>query len=244
MGPYSVATYAASRRADPRIGALIRASLGSSRSVVNVGAGAGSYEPDDLDVVAVEPSAGMIAQRPPDAAPVVQARAEELPLADDAADAAMAVLTIHHWSELGRGLAELRRVARRRVVVLHWEPALARRFWLVEEYLPEIAEYERDVVTPDEVGKLIGLPYEVVPVPLPQDCTDGFLGAYWRRPEAYLDATVRASISVFPALGDAVAPGLERLRRDVESGAWAAAHADLLGRDELDVGYRLVVAGA
>ena len=242
MGPYSVATYSAQRRADPRLAAHIRAALGDARSVVNVGAGAGSYEPDDLDVIAIEPSEGMIDQRPPSAAPARRGLAESLPLPDSCADAAMAILTIHHWGDLGAGLRELRRVARRRVVILHFDPALARRFWLVEEYLPQIGEYERDVPPPSEVAALLDAPAEILPVPIPWDCTDGFLGAYWRRPAAYLDPVVREAISVFAPLGQALAPGLERLRADVESGAWADRHADLLALEELDIGYRLVVA--
>jgi SAM-dependent methyltransferase len=241
VGPYSVATYAGSRRADPRIAAHIHAALGDARSVVNVGAGAGSYEPDDRDVIAVEPSEGMIAQR---TRPAIRALAESLPLDDGCADAAMAILTIHHWDDVAAGLRELRRVARERVVVLHFDPVLSRRFWFVEEYLPEIGEYERDVVRPERVGELLGLPFEVRPVPIPHDCTDGFLGAYWRRPEAFLDPVVRAAISVFAPLGDAVAPALERLRADLESGEWERRHRNLLGLEALDLGYRLVVASS
>ena len=239
MGPYSVATYSATRRADPRLAAQIRSALGDARSVVNVGAGAGSYEPEDLEVIAVEPSEGMIAQR---TTPAIQGVAESLPLPDRCADAAMAILTIHHWGDLAAGLAEMRRVARERVVVLHFDSAVTRRFWLVEEYLPEIGAYERDVPSPSAVASLLGGPAEIVPVAVPHDCTDGFLGAYWRRPEAYLDPVVRAGISIFAPLGDAVAPAMERLRADVESGAWAERHADLLARGDLDIGYRLVVA--
>jgi SAM-dependent methyltransferase len=239
VGPYSVATYSASRRADPRIAAHVRAALGDARSVVNVGAGAGSYEPEDLEVIAVEPSPGMIAQR---SSPAIEGLAEALPLADDCADAAMAVLTVHHWSDLAAGLREMRRVARRRVVVLHFDVAVAARFWLVEEYLPEIAEQERDFPTPADIVALLDAPAEVLPVPVPHDCTDGFLGAYWRRPAAYLDPVARAAISSFTALGDGAVPGLERLRADLESGAWEERHADLLDREALDIGYRLVVA--
>jgi SAM-dependent methyltransferase len=151
------------------------------------------------------------------------------------------VLTVHHWGDLAAGLRELRRVARDRVVILHFDPGLD-RFWFVEEYLPQIAEYERDVPTPEAVAALLGLPCEIRTLPIPWDCTDGFLGAYWRRPEAYLDPEVRSAISVFGPLGDAVAPAIERLRADLESGAWHRRHADLLDRESLDIGYRLVVA--
>jgi SAM-dependent methyltransferase len=242
VGPYSVATYSRFRRPDPRLAAQIHAALGPARSVVNVGAGAGSYEPEDREVIAVEPSEGMIAQRPASAAPAVRASAQSLPLPDGAADAAMAILTIHHWEDLAAGLAELRRVARDRIVILHFDPALGRRFWFVSEYVPEIGEYERDVPTPADVASLLGVPCEIRPVPIPWDCTDGFLGAYWRRPEAYLDPAAREAISVFAPLGDAVARGVERLRADLASGAWARRHGDLLTRSECDLGYRLVVA--
>ena len=184
----------------------------------------------------------MIAQRPPGAAPAIRASAEALPLPDDAVDAGMAILTLHHWEDLEAGLRELRRVVRGRIVLLHWEPALTKKFWLVKEYLPVIAAWERDVPTPRRLGILLGEPVEVVPVPVPHDCTDGFLGAYWRRPEQYLDPAVRASISSLAALGDRAASGLLRLHGDLESGAWARRHADLLAREECDVGYRLVIA--
>jgi SAM-dependent methyltransferase len=243
VGSYDGLTgYSAQRRADPRIAAAIRSALADASSVINVGAGAGSYEPVDLDVVAVEPSATMIAQRPPAAALVVQASAEALPFADGEFDAAMALLTVHHWTDLSRGLSELQRVARDRVVILHWDPALARTFWLVDEYVPEVAEWERDVVSPAELCSLLGGSCSLEPVPVPHDCTDGFHGAYWRRPEAYLDPSVRAAMSGLAAVEDLIGPGLARLRADLESGAWHRRHADLLDREELDIGYRLVVA--
>jgi SAM-dependent methyltransferase len=185
----------------------------------------------------------MIAQRPAGAAPAVQGFAEALPFADDSFEAALAVLTIHHWRDVAAGLLELRRVARRRIVILHWDPEVVRRFWLVAEYLPEIAENERSVPAPGDIEAMLGCPLAVLPVPVPHDCADGFLGAYWRRPETYLDPVARASISAFTALGEAAARGLERLRDDLESGAWARRHGDLLAREDLDVGYRLLVAG-
>ena len=169
--------------ASPR--AIIDA-LGPAASVVNVGAGAGSYEPADRRVVAVEPSREMIRQRPAGAAPVVQASATALPFAAGAFDAALAVLTVHHWPDRARGLAELRRVARDRVVILTWEPDAA-RFWLVEDYFPELVAIDRAIFpTRDELERSLG-PVELRPLPIPHDCVDGFLGAYWRRPHAYLD---------------------------------------------------------
>jgi SAM-dependent methyltransferase len=231
--------YAGHRRADSRIAALIEQELGDAASVVNIGAGAGSYEPSGRDVIAVEPSEVMIAQRPPGSAPLVRARAERLPFADAAFDAAMAVLTIHHWGDLEAGVAEMRRVARR-VVVLTWDQRVCDRYWLVAEYLPEIAVQDAKRAVPVErLIELLGAA-EVRPVPVPHDCTDGFMGAYWRRPEAYLDPGVRAAISSLAALGDQAAGGLGRLRADLRCGAWQRRHARLLALDELDIGYRLV----
>jgi SAM-dependent methyltransferase len=228
------------RREDPRIGARIRAALGDARTVLNVGAGTGAYEPADLEVTAVEPSEVMIAQRPEGAAPVVRAFAEELPFEDGSFDAAMAVLSDHHWSDHERGLAELRRVARR-VVLFTWEPASARQTWIVRDYFPCFEQLippgYRLAMTVERLG---GGREEVVPIP--HDCLDGFFHAYWRRPQAYLDPAVRAGISAF-ALMDrgCVEEGLARLASDLESGEWARRNADLLALEELDGGYRLVV---
>jgi SAM-dependent methyltransferase len=233
-------TYAQTRATDPRIAAAIWEGLGDARTVVNVGAGTGNYEPPDREVTAVEPSAVMIAQRAEDAAPVVQASAEALPFDDDSFDAAMAVLTIHHWSDWRGGIEELRRVARR-VVVLSWDPSFARRLWTVE-YFPFAGEEEHTFPSlADQVGAVRAR--SVTTVPVPHDCRDGFYGAYWRRPEAYLDPAVRAGISVLASRDpEELAPGLAQLEEDVRSGAWAERHADLVDRDELDLGYRLLVA--
>jgi SAM-dependent methyltransferase len=232
-------TYTATRREDPRLAAAIHAALGDARTVMNVGAGAGSYEPADRDVVSVEPSPAMIAQRPAGAAPVVRARAEALPFADGSFDAAMAVLSDHHWADRCAGLRELRRVARR-AVVFTFDPAYTDAFWLVSEYLPGFRELPGMTVE-DLVACLGGA--AVVPVPLPADCADGFLGAFWRRPEAYLDPRVRAGISVFARVPAAEVDACVRaLRADLESGAWHERHAGLLALDELDLGYRLLVS--
>lgn len=234
--------YARQRRPDPRIAAHLTAALGGARSVLNVGAGAGSYESPDGRVVAVEPSAVMLAQRPPGAAPAVQARAEALPFADRAFDATMAVLTLHHWADRAGGLAECARVARERVVLLTFDPA-AGGFWLVQDYFPEFMEADRrQFPTLAEYADAFGpdARVEIAAVPVPRDCVDGFLGAYWARPEAYLDPAVRAGISSFALPGTEA--GLERLRSDLASGAWHARHGQLLAADALDLGYRLVVA--
>jgi SAM-dependent methyltransferase len=237
-------TYATTRQADPRIERQILDALGDARSVVNVGAGVGSYEPRDREVVAVEPSAVMIAQRPPGAAPAVQAPAEALPFPDRSFDAALAVLTMHHWSDWRAGAAELRRVARQRVVMLTFDPACIAHYWLVRDYLPQIAVDDEARFPPlAVVAEALG-GAEIIPVPIAEDCTDGFLCASWKRPLAYCQAAVRANISSFALLEPAVtAEAMGRLARDVADGSWAERNAALLALDEADFGYRLLVVG-
>jgi SAM-dependent methyltransferase len=242
-------SYAASRQPDPRIAAIIRSALGSARTVVNVGAGAGSYEPPGVRLAAVEPSAVMVGQRPLRAAPAVRALAENLPFPDNAFDAALAVLTVHHWRSAAAGLAELRRVARCQVV-LTWDPEITSRFWLLTDYLPQIPAHERGLACLDAVCAGLGqgdgdaaVELTVHPVLVPADCTDGFLGAYWRRPEAYLRPAIRAAISSLSLIDqDAVGEAMSRLAADLASGRWQTRHGGLLARGELDLGYRLVVA--
>jgi SAM-dependent methyltransferase len=215
----------------------IRRALGAAHTVVNVGAGAGSYEPTDRPVVAVEPSLAMIHQRPAGSAPVVQASAGHLPFRQGAFAAALAVLTVHHWPDRAAGLAELARVARRRVVIVTWDPE-ASGFWLVDDYFPAIAALDRQIFPAfDEVRQALGR-IEVQRLPVPHDCTDGFFGAYWRRPH---DAGIRGAMSTFARIGD-VEPGLARLRSDLEDGSWARRHGHLTRKPELDLGYRLVIA--
>ncbi|MET8638747.1 methyltransferase domain-containing protein [Streptomyces sp. NPDC004074] len=236
------ATYADTRRPDSRIAARIHQALGAAATVINVGAGTGSYEPPQT-VLAVEPSSVMTAQRPAGSAPALEASAESIPLADDSADAAMALLTVHHWSDLEAGIGELLRIARQRIVILTFDPDINHRFWLLKEYLPGAATLDdtRAVAVERLVTLLGGASIETVPIP--HDCTDGFLAAYWRRPEAYLDPEVRAGISLFAQTGDEVLqPGLARLSDDLTSGRWHQHHADLLDREALDAGYRLLVA--
>ena len=230
-------TYRSTRQPDPRIAAAIWDALGDVDSVVNVGAGSGSYEPPQT-VLAVEPSDVMLQQRPTGAAPAVQAVAEALPLADGAVDAALAVLTVHHWSDVAAGVAEMRRVARRRAVFFTWWPERVADFWLLRDYLPAAADTDAQLaVRLEELTRLLGSA-EIRPVPIPHDCVDGFASAFWRRPEAYLDPEVRASMSLF-ALTDpaALRDGLRRLDDDIRTGAWQRTHADLLEADALDVGY-------
>ena len=233
--------YTATRRPDPRIAGAILDALGDAGTVVNVGAGAGGYEPADRQVVAVEPSLRMIRQRARGAAPVVQAPAEALPFRSGAFDAALAVLTLHHWGDWRQGLDEMTRVADR-LVIFTIEPRDVANFWLTESYFPEIVGLDRgrcpsvgDVV--DRVGDC-----RVEHVAIPHDCTDGFLAAYWRRPEAYLDPGVRAGMSGFALLDRAVVDrGVARLRGDLASGAWERRFGHLMSLDSLDVCYRLVV---
>lgn len=245
MAVYDVlgVAYARTRRADPRVAARIRGAVGEVGGVINVGAGSGSYETAGT-VLAVEPSRVMLAQRPVGAAPAVQAVAERLPVRDGAVDTVMALLTVHHWSDPAAGIAELRRVARRRVVVLTWDQRVFReRFWLVRDYLPEAAAFDDARATPvDRLCELLGGARQEV-VPVPHDCVDGFAAAYWRRPHAYLDPRVRAGVSLLAQPGEEVlAPGLARLAEDLATGRWHTRHAGLLTLDALDVGYRLLVA--
>jgi SAM-dependent methyltransferase len=240
-------TYATARQTDPRIAAAVWKALGDARTVLNVGAGTGHYEPADREVVALEPSAVMIAQRPPGAAPVVQGRVEELPFEDDSFDAVMAVLSDHHWSDRRRGLAELRRVARRRIVLFNANPAEAELFWMTTEYLPEFLEliragYRVPGRWQNEFREVLGS-VEFSPVPVPHDCTDGFYSAYWRRPEAYLDPRVRAGTSVFTQVSSAaVVRAIDALGADLETGRWQERHRELLSLDELHLGFYVIVA--
>jgi SAM-dependent methyltransferase len=234
--------YARQRRADPRIAAAIQAALGDARSVLNVGAGAGSYEPTDRWVLAVEPSATMRAQRPDGAAPALACTAESLPLDDDSVDAAMACVTIHHWPERARGLAELRRVARGPVVVFTFElPALIG--WQLDHFGELVAIDAPRFGTVEEVAAELGGATRVETIPTPADCTDGFFEAYWNRPEMLLDSAVRASRSIW----ELAEPGVEeriiaRLSADLESGRWDEEHGALRGRDSYEGSLRLVIS--
>ena len=233
--------YSALRRPDPRIAAAIDAALGEARTVLNVGAGAGSYEPAGRAITALEPSIEMIRQRSPSDAAVVQGQAEDLPFEDRSFDASMAVLTVHHWSDRLQGLTEMRRVTRGPVAILTYDPAF-RGFWLAD-YIPELVTLdEAQMPRMADYEAWLG-PVAISCVPIPHDCTDGFLCAYWRRPAAYLDPRVRAAMSSFWALGD-VSEALARLEADLESGVWARRYGHLLALDVCDCGYRLVVTCA
>jgi SAM-dependent methyltransferase len=238
-------SYSATRRADPRIAAHINRALAGCESVVNIGAGTGSYEPAET-VVAIEPSQVMIGQRPARTARAVRAVAERLPLRDNCADAALAVLTVHHWTDLAAGIAEMRRIARRRLVILSWDAdVFGEKFWLVSDYLPEAGAADAALAVPvDRLASLLD-DAVVTPVPVPHDCADGFAAAFWRRPDAYLDPVVQAGMSLFTKTGTTmVQAGLTRLTADLQSGRWQREHTGLLELAELDLGYRLITAAA
>lgn len=234
--------YGVVRQEDPRIRDRLLAALGDAAPVLNVGAGAGSYEPLDRAVVAVEPSAAMISQRSAGAAPVAHAVAERLPFVDGAFGGAMAVLTVHHWPDAPAGLAEVRRVTAGPVVVLTFDQTVHLDQWLVTDYLPEMADLDEDLPPPDAVADMLGGGWVDV-LPIPHDCLDGFCHAWWRRPHAYLSPAVRAGISGIARLpSDVVEQAMARLERDLDDGTWASAHADLLDRGSIDGGYRLVIS--
>jgi SAM-dependent methyltransferase len=236
--------YRTTRSADPRIAARIRHALGDARTVLDVGAGTGSYEPTDRLVVPLEPSAVMRAQRLPGGVPAVAATAEAIPFDDDTFDAVMAVLTIHHWSDVEAGLREAARVARQRVVILTLDIERFGEGWLPSRYVPEVVARDRErFPTFEEIARWLGSSCVVDPVPVPADCADGFFEAFWARPEMYLDPDVRASQSGWHSVGPQVeARAVAQLRSDLEDGTWDRLFGDLRTRTEHDNGYRLVVA--
>jgi SAM-dependent methyltransferase len=233
--------YGGQRRTDPRIAAAIWRALGDARTVLNVGAGTGSYEPSDRDVTGVEPSAVMRAQRPRGAAPCIAAEAECLPFPDRSFDAAMAVLSDHHWRDPVAGLLEMRRVARR-VVVFQWDNTSVGEFWLVRDYLPEVVALTSRgpslSMRADAIGARMG------PVPIPWDCVDGFFHCYWRRPSAYLHRPVRRGTSVWSQVGPAAETrAVEALADDLSSRFWHRRNQELLSLGEAELGARILTAG-
>jgi SAM-dependent methyltransferase len=237
--------YAQTRRADPRLERRIHDALGSARTVINVGAGTGSYEPRDRHVVAIEPSDVMAAQRPPELAPAIRARAGSLPLRDQSVDAAMAVVTIHHWDdEQEQGVRELRRVARDTVVIATYDATVSRAMWLIAEYLPEVAEMAQRIFPAMEtLADWLGGTTSVEVLPLPRDTCDWMLGSFWAHPERVLDRRARNGTSGFARLDTAVVQRVEEaVRRDLKSGVWDRRHGHLRELDEFDVGLRLVTS--
>jgi SAM-dependent methyltransferase len=234
---------AAVRRADPRIAKQIHQALGDAKSVANVGAGAAEYEPDDRWVLGIEPSRGIVARQDTRLTTPIVGPAEGLPIPPNSVDAAMACLTLHQWADWRVGVQELRRVARQRVVIFTYDPTYAADFWLLRDYLPELGRLhsnrfppiaEQCVATGDEV--------RFQAVPIPHDCENGLLAAYWRRPQAYLQERVRAGIPTFALPGAAtMLDGLGELEQDIESGRWEQRNQDILESKQLDLGYRLLV---
>jgi SAM-dependent methyltransferase len=237
--------YARTRREDPRLRARLHAALGDARTVVNVGAGAGSYEPRDRHVIAVEPSDVMAAQRPPELAPALRAWADALPLRDASVDAALAVLTLHHWDDgQERGVRELRRVARGPVVILTYDAEVSGAMWLLADYLHEVRELDLQIFPPPPLlARWLGGAVEVTAVPIPRDTEDWSLGSFWAHPERVLDAQARAATSGFARMPAAVVERVvAAVAEDLRSGAWDARHGHLRGASEFDAGLRLVVA--
>jgi SAM-dependent methyltransferase len=235
--------YGRVRRADRRLEAAIWAALGDAKSVLNIGAGAGSYEPSDRHVIAVEPSPVMIAQRPATAAPAIQGVAESIPLADKSVDATMGVFTMQHWDDVDRGLAEVLRVTRERIVFLTLDLDVTAEMWLCRDYLPQIVEHDRTTFPSIAHLEAVLPDLQVDAVPVPADCTDGFCVALWSRPEAHLDPGVRRASSIWHLLPPStVDSGLARLREDLESGEWDRRYGQLRAQPALDIGLRLVKA--
>ncbi len=231
--------YAAYRRPDPRIARQIEDALGDARTIINIGAGTGSYEIPGRHIAAIEPSAEMRGQRAPDAVKAVEGSAEAIPFPDKSFDAATAFLTTHHWADQEKGLREMKRVARKRCVFFDQDFS-GIDFWLLNDYFPDMLP-KLSALLPLEKARAVFGPVRVVPVPVPHDCTDGFMCAYWRRPHAYLDADVRRAISFFSLARD-VDERIGKLHRDLEDGTWARRNGHILQETEQDFGYRLVIA--
>jgi SAM-dependent methyltransferase len=212
--------------------------------VVNVGAGAGSYEPRHGHVIAIEPSDVMAAQRPPDRAPAIRASCDDLPLRDRSVDAAMAVLTVHHWDEAReRGVRELRRVARGPVVIVTYDAEVSSSMWLMAEYLPEVAALDRAIFPPPEaLARWLGEQATIEPLPIPRDCLDWMLGSFWAHPERVLDPQARAATSGFARMPSAVVGRVvAEVSRDLDSGEWDRRHGWLREVEAFDAGLRIVV---
>jgi SAM-dependent methyltransferase len=239
--------YELTRREDPEIRRRIHAALGEASSVVNVGAGTGSYEPSDRNVLAVEPSEVMSAQRPPDRVPAITAGAGRLPLRDRSVDAAMAILSLHHWdSDRERGVRELRRVARGPVVILTYDPRVSSQMWLMAEYLPEVAELDHEIFPhPEVIVTWLGGEARVETIEISRDTPDWMLGSFWAHPERVLDAQARQGTSGFARMPDAVVTRVvSAVERDLRTGEWERRHGHLRQLESLDVGLRLIVAPA
>ncbi|MEM7533163.1 MAG: class I SAM-dependent methyltransferase [Chloroflexota bacterium] len=232
--------YAVTRCTDPKVAEQLYAELQGAARIVNIGAGTGSYEPESVDLVAVEPSSEMIAQRKVGMHPVEQASAEKLPFDDNSFSHAMTVLSMHHWTDRVRAFSEINRVATEKFVAITWDPE-ADPFWLTRDYFPEIHEMDR-AIFPDlaELTEHFD-DVKMMPLLIPSDCEDGFFAAFWKRPEAYLLPNVRQAMSPFSKVND-LSTGLQKLEDDLASGAWSKKNESILNASSLDVGYRLITA--
>lgn len=234
--------YSRQRQTDPRIATLVHRALGSSRTVLNVGAGTGSYEPEDRFVIAVEPSETMRLQRPLNR-PAVRGFAEELPFGNQSFDATMAMLTVHQWSDTKQGIDELKRVTRGPVVILTFDGEALDNFWLAE-YTPELMKAEAPRYPKiDHLKELLGGESTSSVVPIPFDCTDGFMEAFYGRPERLLDPDVRRSQSSWSFISaEAQNHFVKSLRTDLESGRWDEKFGYLRSQPSYDGSLRLVVS--
>ncbi len=233
-------SYTVTRQTDARIAAQIQRALGGATRILNIGAGAGSYEPRDTDLIAVEPSAEMIAQRSSEAHEVVQACAEYLPFDDDYFTHTMTVLSMHHWDNRAKAFEEIKRVTSKKFVAVTWFPECS-DFWLMRDYFPDIYQIDRQIFPSQaELSRAFGI-IQAEPLMISEDCQDGFLAAFWKRPNVYLDPTARNAMSTFSKIEN-VAPRIEMLREDIETGRWAVRNSKLLELPEADLGYRIITA--
>ena len=232
--------YSVTRCTDPKVAAQLYPELEGATRIINIGAGTGSYEPEDAPLVAVEPSAKMIAQRKAGSHRVEQAFAEKLPFEDNSFSHAMTILSMHHWGDRSQAFSEINRVATDKLVAITWDPT-SEPFWLTRDYFPEI--YETDKRIFPDLDELKDHFDDVVmrPLLIPSDCEDGFFAAFWKRPDAYLDPNVRQATSPFSKV-ERLEEGLQKLADDLASGAWAKQNAAILALASLDVGYRLITA--
>lgn len=232
--------YSENRKTDPEIERQIHSKLEGATKIINIGAGTGSYEPQHLDLVAVEPSEKMITQRHTDAHPVVQASAEALPFADNSFSHALTILSMHHWKDREKAFQEIKRVATHKFVALSWNPA-APPFWLTRDYFPEIFEADLDIFPTTQELESHFKHVTITPLLIPQDCQDGFLAAFWKRPAAYLNPAIRNSISTFAKLKN-MDEGLKQLEADLADGTWEKANHSVLSLDKFDTGYIMIEA--
>ena len=233
--------YSQKRQSDPRIAKQIQEKLNAAHRVLNIGAGAGSYEPQDLNLIAVEPSIEMINQRPKGAHPVVQASAEALPFPDNYVSHALTILSMHHWTNRDQAFKEINRVSTDYFIAVSWNPEAA-PFWLTRDYFPEIIEMDRQIFPKTTEIEAYFDKVSIEPLLIPDDCIDGFLAAYWKRPSAYLEQSVRNSISSFAKLEDPN-PGLAILKSDLDRGIWESKNTSILEQSSIDAGYVIITAG-